>query len=200
MSEAASAQPLPLADPTALGLIGLAVGCAALTPIALGLTLTPAALKTAAVFCIAFGGCCQLIAGLGSFVNRNVFGGTLLTAFSFNWFINGWILFSVASGTMPDHTVLLATDLAFLLVFVVMTWGFAYFSAFLAVLLLDIDLMYVFKVVAALTGTHALNLPIAACTILLGLLALWIVFAMLINPTAGRAVFKLGGPVLKPHV
>jgi hypothetical protein len=39
------------AEPTSLGLIGLAIGCAALTPIAFGHSLTPAGLKTVAMFC-----------------------------------------------------------------------------------------------------------------------------------------------------
>ena len=39
------------AEPTPLGLIGFAVGCAALMPIALGYAVTPAAFRTAAMFC-----------------------------------------------------------------------------------------------------------------------------------------------------
>jgi succinate-acetate transporter protein len=191
------AQPLPLADPTAMGLIGLAVGCAALLPIALGLTLTPEALKTAAVFCLLFGGGCQLFAGLGGFVNRNLFGATLFTAFAFNWGVNAWMLWSVAGGTIPDPTVLLAVDLCFLLIFLVMTWGFGYFSGLLFAFLADIDLMYVLKIIAGLTGTHALALPIAGCTLALALLALWIAFALLINPVVGRRVFPFPGPLFK---
>ena len=71
-----------------MGLIGLAVGCAALTPIALGVTMTPAALKTAAILCLLFGGGCQLLAGIINLANRNLYGGTLFTAFAFNWTIN----------------------------------------------------------------------------------------------------------------
>ena len=72
----------PFADPTALGLIGLAVGCAALMPIAFGWTATPAALHTAAIFCLAFGGGGRLLAGLLNLANKNLHGGTLFTAFS----------------------------------------------------------------------------------------------------------------------
>ncbi|MDY0062522.1 MAG: hypothetical protein RBU45_22100 [Myxococcota bacterium] len=188
---------LPLADPTALGLIGLAVGCAALTPVAFGLSLTPAALNTAAIFCLLFGGGAQLLAGLGNFVNRNTYGATLFTAFAFNWGVNWWALRTVAVGEMPDHGVLLAVDICFLMIFLVMTYGFGLFGKLLFLLLLDIDLMYVCKVVAGITGTTALGLPIAILTVLLGLIALWIVFALLINPVVGRAVFPLGGPVFR---
>src|SRR5580698_6621740 len=119
------------AEPTSLGLIGLAIGCGALTPIAFGHALTPAGLKTAAMFCLLFGGGCQLVAGLMNYANRNLFGGTILTAFSFNWIMNWWALTQVASGTFPDHDVLLATDAVSLLLFLVITYGFGFFSSLL---------------------------------------------------------------------
>ncbi|MFO0756489.1 MAG: GPR1/FUN34/YaaH family transporter [Byssovorax sp.] len=183
------------AEPTPLGLIGLAIGCAALTPIAFGHSLTPAGLKTAAVLCLLFGGGCQLLAGLMNFANKNLFGGTILTAFSFNWMMNYWALDAIASGTIPDHSILLATDGLFLLIFAVLTYGFGFFSKLLFVFLLDIDLLYVCKVVKGVTGTKALDLPVALLTIALGLIALWIAFAALINPTAGRPIFKVPGPM-----
>lgn len=188
------------AEPTSLGLIGLAIGCAALAPIAFGhqASLTPAGLKTAAMFCLLFGGGCQLIAGLMNFANKNQFGGTILTAFSFNWIMNWWALSSLAEGLIPDHGVLLATDALSLLVFVVLTYGFGFFSSLLFAFLLDIDLLYLCKVVDGARGTHDLGVPIAVLTVLLGGLALWIAFAGLINPTAGRAIFKVTGPIFKP--
>src|SRR4051812_20421967 len=185
------------AEPTPLGLIGLAIGCAALTPIAFGVALTPAALKTAAMFCLLFGGGCQLLAGLMNFANKNLFGGTVLTAFSFNWIMNWWTLDGFASGAAPDHTIVLAVDAASLLIFVIITYGFGFFSKLLFAFLLDIDLLYACKVSVGFTGTRALGTPIAALTVILGLIALWIAFATLINPTAGRTVFQIPGPMFK---
>ena len=186
------------ADPTPLGLIGLAIGCAALTPIAFGHGLTPAGFKTAAMFCLLFGGGCQLVAGLGNFANKNLFGGTILTAFSFNWIMNWWALTQVASGTIPDHDVLLATDAVSLLIFLVITYGFGFFSSLLFAFLLDIDLLYACKVYDGVTHGRALGVPIAWLTVALGLIALWVAFAALINPTAGRAVFPIPGPLFQP--
>jgi succinate-acetate transporter protein len=185
------------AEPTPLGLIGLAIGCAALTPIALGLTLTPAAFKTAAMLCLLFGGGCQFLAGMMSLANKNLYGGTLFTAFAFNWVFNWWLLSSVAGGVMPDHAVLLTVDCCFLLIFAAMTYGFGFFSGLLFFFLLVIDLMYVCKIIAGFTGTLALAMPIAALTILLGAVALWIAFALLLNPVAGRRLFWFPGPVFK---
>lgn len=195
MSHAASST--FFADPTPMGLIGLAVGCAALAPIALGATLTPAALKTAAMFCLLFGGGCQLLAGVMSLANRNLYGGTLFTTFAFNWVMNWWVLTSLAGGVIPDHAVMLSVDSCFLLIFAVMTYGFGFFSGLLFIFLLVIDLIYVFKIIAGVTGTVALALPIAALTIILGLTALWIAFALLLNPVAGRRLFWFPGPVFK---
>ena len=183
------------AEPTPLGLIGLAIGCAALTPIAFGFRLTPAGLRTAAVFCLLFGAGCQLLAGLMSFVNKNLYGGTLFTAFAFNWMLNWWVLDSLAKGFVPDPVIVHATEVASLVVFVVLTYGFGFFSKLLFAFLLDIDLLYACKAGNALAGTRILDLPIALLTVGLGALSLWIAFALLVNPTAGRSVFPIAGPL-----
>ncbi len=190
---------LPVADPTPLGLIGLAVGCASLIPVALGLSLSPAAMRTAAMFCALFGGGGQLIAGVLNLVNRNLYGGTLFTAFAFNWFINAWVLLDLAGGVAPDHGILLATDSLFLVVFLVFTYGFGFYSLGLFLFLLDIDVMFVAKLGQALIGGPVFGYVVAGCTIVLAALALWIAFALLINPVAGRPLFRIGGPLFKPR-
>lgn len=186
-----------LADPTPMGLLGLAIGCAALTPIAFGKSLTPGGLETAAVFCFLFGAGCQFLSGLLNLVNRNLYGGTLFLTFAFNWVFNGWVLWSLARGAAADAGVVFATEVAFLVIFVLITWGFGYYSSLLFVFLLDIDLIYAFKVAAHLLKTTAFALPIALLTVGLAALSLWIAFALLLNPVAGRRVFPLGGPLFR---
>ena len=85
-------------NPAPLGLLGLAVSCAALLPIALGMTVTKFALITAATFVLFFGFGCHLLAGLMDFANKNTYGGTIFTAFAFNWFITGLSLVGLAFG------------------------------------------------------------------------------------------------------
>lgn len=186
-----------VADPTPMGLLGLAIGCAALTPIAFGRSLTPAGLETAAVFCLLFGAGCQLFAGLLNLVNRNLYGGTLFLTFAFNWVLNGWSLHSLANGVVPDGGVVFATEVCFLVIFVLISWGFGHFSSLLFVFLLDIDLLFVFKVLGHLLGTRAFALPIALLTVGLAGISLWIAFALLLNPVTGRRVFPLGGPLFR---
>jgi len=188
----------PLGNATPLGLIGLAIGCAALTPIAFGYSVSPGALETAAVFALLFGAGCQFLCGLLSFINRNTFGATIFTAFSFLWMVNAWTLHSLAHGVIPDHQVALATEVAMLIIFVVLTYGFGFFTSVLFAFLLDIDLLFACRVVRSLTATKVLDLPIGLLSVLMGLIALWLAFAALINPVAGRELFKLGSPLFRP--
>jgi succinate-acetate transporter protein len=185
------------AEPSPLGLIGLAIGCAALVPIAFGLALSPAAFETAAVFCLLFGGGCQLVAGLLCLANHNLYGGTLFTAFAFNWALNAWTLHGFAAGRVPDGAVMLAADICMLVVFVVLTYGFGFYSGLLFAFLADIDVLFAFRVAAGVSGTHRFALPIAVLTVALGALSLWLAFALLVNPTAGRRVFPFAGPLFR---
>ena len=140
---AGGALPVPrFADPTPLGLIGLAIGCAALTPLAFGAKVGVPGLITAAVICVLFGGGCQLIAGLLNLANGNLLGGTLFAAFAFNWALNGWALWSLAHGVVPEHQILLATEAASLMLFVPLTYAFGHYSGLLFAFLLDIDVLY----------------------------------------------------------
>jgi succinate-acetate transporter protein len=182
------------AESTPLGLLGLAIGCAALTPIAFGVVLTPDALRTAAWFCLLFGGGGQFLAGVMALANKNQLGGTLFTTFSFNWVMNWWALTELASGRVPNASIVLSVDVCFLLVFVVLTYAFGFFSKLLLVFLLDIDLLDALRIARELTHVRALGMGVALCTVALAAIALWIAFALLVNPAAGREVFKMPGP------
>ena len=182
------------AESTPLGLLGLAVGCAALTPIAFGVVLTPDALRTAAWFCLLFGGGGQFLAGLMALANKNQLGGTLFTTFSFNWVMNWWVLTELANGRVPNASIVLSVDVCFLVVFVVLTYAFGFFSKLLFAFLLDIDLLYALRIARELTHAKALGMGVALCTVALAAIALWIAFALLVNPAAGREVFKMPGP------
>src|SRR5262249_54814102 len=155
------------------------IGCGALLPIAFGVkeALTPDALHLCAWFCLLFGAGCQFLAGMMSFANKNMLGGTLLTTFSFNWVMNWWALTELSQGRVPNGTVVLAVDATFLLIFLVMTYAFGFFSKLLFAFLVDIDALYVFRILREVThspGTFAL--PIALATVGLMALTLYIAF------------------------
>ena len=187
------------ADPTAMGLLSLAIACAALVPIAFGVSLTSPGLRTAAMYCLYFGAGGQFLAGIMSLANHNLYGGTLFTTFAFNWLMNWWAFGQLATGAAPDHAVVLAVDAAFLVIFIAMTYGFGFFSKLLFVFLLDIDLIYVCRLGNAIGKTKAFALPLAWLLVGLMVLSLWIAFAMLLNPVTGRAMFPLGGPLFTPR-
>ena len=206
---AATAAPAhtPFAEPTALGLLGLAIGCAALVPIAFGWFPSdpkklPMMLETAAWFCLLFGAGCQFLAGVMALANKNALGGTLLTAFSFAWVMNWWTLDQAAAGKAVDPSVGIAVDVAFVVIFVVLTYAFGFYSRLLFLLLLDIDVLYALRIathVASPDSAHTFGIAIGIATIILGAIALYTAFALLVNPAAGRAIFPVPGPLFKPR-
>jgi len=196
MQDSSRPTPTPaFADPTPLGLIALAIGCAALLPVAFGTATGRPALETAAVFCLLFGCFGQLLSGVVNLANKNLLGGTVFTAFAFNWALNAWVLWSLSRGVVPDHQVLLATEAASLLLFVPLTYAFGFYSKLLFAFLLVIDVLYVFKLLRGYGHVSGLETPIALSTLVLGGIALYIALAMLVNPSAGRALFPVPGPL-----
>jgi hypothetical protein len=192
------AVPAPMfAEPTPLGLLGLAVGCAALTPIAFGQALTPAAFRTAAMYCLFFGGGCQFLAGMMGLANKNLLGGTLFTTFAFNWLMNWHVLSGLAEGRVPDSHIVLSIDVCFSVIFVVLTFAFGFYSKLLFAFLLDIDVLFGCRILKELTKSQSFNLPIALATVVLALIALYLAFAILMNTAAGRTVFPVPGPLFK---
>jgi succinate-acetate transporter protein len=198
---------LPFGEPTPLGLLGLAIGCGALLPIAFGMIPSEPAraasmFATASWFCLLFGAGCQFLAGVMSLANKNTLGGTLLTTFSFNWVMNWYALSEASQGRLVDPTITFSVDVTFLLIFVVLTYAFGFYSKLLFVFLLDIDVLYVLRIARHLLGhAHAmaptLGIGIGVATLVLMGIALYISFALLVNPAAGRAVFPAGGPLFR---
>lgn len=195
-------------NPAPLGLLGLAISCAALVPVAFGHNvftaagaINPAPFATAAVFALLFGGVCQLISGIMNFANRNAFGGTIFTAFAFNWFITAGSFLAVAMGWHVDHATVLATEILLFVAFVFLTYGFGFFSSTLFIFLLDIDLLYVCKIAKGFTSDPAiaalLMKGVGVFTLLLGLIGLWLALAGLVNPICGRPLFRIGGPLFR---
>ena len=202
-----NAPSVPFGEPTPLGLLGLAIGCAALVPIAFGwLPTEPAKLpmffKTAALFCLLFGAGGQFLAGIMSLANKNTLGGTLLTTFSFNWVMNWWALDEASQGHAVDGSIVLSVDVAFIMIFLVLTYAFGFFSKLLFFFLVDIDVLYVLRISRHFTTVGSdswklLGTGVGLATIVLMLIALYISFVLLVNPSAGRNVFPTSGPMFK---
>ncbi len=182
-------------NPAPLGLLGLAIACFALLPMAFGAPVTSSTLLTAAVYAILFGAGCQFLAGLMDFANKNTFGGAIFTTFSFLWVKNAWEYYAFSQGVIPDPTITLVVDVILLIIFVILAYGFGFFSLTLFLFLVDIDLLYVCKIINHLTHSSVMMTPIGVFTALLGCLSLWLAFAAIINPVAGRQIFRDSGPL-----
>jgi succinate-acetate transporter protein len=187
------------AEPTSLGLFGLAIGCAALLPLAFGIkgAFAPEALRTTALFCLVFGGGCQLLAGLMDFANKNMLGATLFTTFSFNWVINAWVFNEASQGRPASSLIVLSVDICFLLIFLAMTYAFGFFSRTLMVFLLDIDVLYGLRIAREVLHKPSLGLPIAIAVVVLMAIALYLAFSLALANAAGRVVLPIGGPVFR---
>lgn len=189
---------LPFAEPSPLGLLCLSIGCAALVPVALGAAVTPDALRTAAMFCLLFGAGGQFLAGVMSLANKHLLGGTMFTTFAFNWVYNWWSLSSLADGKPASAEIGFAVDVCFVVIFVVLTVAFGYASKLLVAFLVDIDLLYLCRIAGHALHTRALAPMIAACTVALVAIALYLAFATLLNASAGRVVLPIPGPLFTP--
>jgi succinate-acetate transporter protein len=196
--DAVPSRPL-FAEPAALGLFGLAIGCAALLPSSFGYKPADPVmhLKTVAIFCLLFGAGGQFLAGLMSFANKNLLGGTLFTTFSFNWVYLWWAFSSMAEGHLVDAQVAFAIDSIFLVIFIPLTWAFGFFSSVFFLFLLDIDFMFACKIAAHLLETRALDIPIAITVVALILISLWLAYATVLNSVAGRQILKVSGPIFR---
>ncbi|NCO69302.1 MAG: hypothetical protein GW878_02105 [Acidobacteria bacterium] len=84
-----------------------------------------------------------------------------------------------------------------MVIFVLMSWGFGHFGSLLLIFLVDIDLLYAAKLANSLFHTRSFDIVVAVLTVGLGAIALWIAFALLLNPVTGRRVFALGKPVFR---
>jgi hypothetical protein len=100
--------------------------------------------------------------------------------------------------------VVLAVDVAFIVIFLVLTYAFGFFSKLLFFFLVDIDLLYVLRIsrhftTAGSDSWKVLSTGVGLTTIALIVIALYISFVLLVNPAAGRAVFPVSaGPMFKP--
>ena len=196
-AHASLSSPEHLANPVPLGLIGLAIASAALVPISFGFGISPNGLKMAAALALLFGCGCQLLAGLMCFVNKNVFGGTLFSAFSFMWAFNAWTLYAMTVGILPDPAIALAMDVTLLAVFVILTYAHGFFSSLLFLFLADITLMFIVRILKLLTSLPGLDAGLGILTIVMIVLSLWLAFGTLMNPLVGRNLFHVGKPLFR---
>ena len=82
--------------------------------------------------------------------------------------INWWVLDGLSRGQAADATVVFAVDVCFLIVYLVFTYGFGFFSSLLMAFLVDIDVLDIARIARHLGGGDWLGPVVGICTVAFG--------------------------------
>jgi uncharacterized protein len=188
-----------LGNPTPIGLMGLALGCAALAPAELGLTATADPMIWRWMLLTA--GALQIYAGIVDIINRNVLGATAFTVYGMLWALSAWQLGGGAALGASDPAVKGFIYLVFLLFTSYMAIGFATVSRTLTVVFLAFIVIFAIEILAAfLPAMHgAASLVAGLLHLLAALLCIWAAAGSVVNPLLGRNLFEQGAPFLVSH-
>jgi uncharacterized protein len=208
---APAAPPTGVADPAPLGLAAFALTTFLLSAVNAGWAKSSTGFDWWG-YAIAYGGLCQLLAGMWEFRNRNVFGATAFSTYGGFWIGLGlWLHFIVPSAV--PHPVTINRDLAWILL------AFAIFNTYMLIISTAVN-MAVFLVFLTLEITEILlfignfitKVPILPPNInihgwveiggyvgvLTALVAWYASAAGVMNGLRGRVVFPVGAPLIKP--
>ena len=190
------------ADPTAFGVLGLALVCFVASSAKLGFT-NPKASALVAIWAILLGGLVQIMAGNIDFKKGNVFGGTVLSAYGFFWVGMGFSM--AAMNGMFGPGMQAAVDPTMLGVVYV---GYLFFSLFITVasfevnvpfmlMLILIDVLFIsLAAVSFKIGPVAVFAQLAGWSeLIISLLGFYASGAIFFKNFYGREVLPLGKPL-----
>jgi uncharacterized protein len=209
VAPAAAAETPAIADPAPLGLAAFALTTFLLSAINAGWAKTSTGFDWWG-YAIAYGGLCQLLAGMWEFRNKNVFGATAFSSYGGFWIGVGlWLHFIVPGGLA--HPVTLNRDLGWiLLVFAIFNTYMLIISTqlntavFLVFLTLELTEIFLFignftTKLPALPPDPATNSTIIAIGGYIGMvcaLVAWYTSAAgVMNGIKGRIVIPVGKPL-----
>ena len=186
------------ADPSALGLFGLAIVTLVACSQKLGITDGTAAVMGWAIF---LGGCAQLIAGLIDLRKNNAFGGTAFItyglfwlAMAFGWATTNGMFGSYAAETFdPRQTG--AAFVAYLILTAFMTIGALRTTKVLFFIFLAIDFLFVGLALSAFgVAREATHMLAAISELVISLLSFYCAGANILNNHFGEQFLSLGNP------
>jgi succinate-acetate transporter protein len=187
----------PVADPAALGLLGLAI--AALVLASADLKFDAGLEKSLMIpWVVMFGATAQLIAGGMEFKRQNIFGGTVFSVYSMTMFSIAITLF-ITNSTMLNQGDIThyAYGLIGILIFsIIATVASLMTNKTLFAILIAVDLA------VGLLIPHYLyefsSVPAGAFLLLTSILSFYGAGAILLNTMAKRTILPLGKPFWKP--
>jgi len=166
-------QPMHIADPAPLGLIGLAVAALVLASTDLGL-VSSAAKSLMIPWVLFFGATAQLIAGNMEFKRNNIFGATVFTTYS-----------------MTMYAIALTL---FITIFTGVEFDIAHYGFFVVLIFVDLAVIaliphYLYGITAFPAGVFLL------CT---SVTSFYTAMAILLNNMAGKTILPLGKAIWSP--
>jgi uncharacterized protein len=201
-----------IADPAPLGLAAFALTTFLLSAVNAGWAKNTTGFDWWG-YAIAYGGLCQLLAGMWEFRNRNVFGATAFSTYGGFWIGLGLWLHFIAPTALPAHPLQLNRDLGWILL------AFAIFNTYMLVISTQVNtavflvfltleiteiLLFIGNFVtktAALPPFAAYNTTLIEAGGIVGvitaLVAWYTSMAGVMNGHKGRAVFWVGRPLFK---
>jgi uncharacterized protein len=198
-----------VADPAPLGLAAFALTTFLLSAVNAGWAKNTTGFDWWG-FAIAYGGLCQLLAGMWEFRNRNVFGATAFSTYGGFWIGVGLWLHFIAGPVAATEGLKVDRDLAWILL------AFAIFNTYMLIIssqvnvavflvFLTLELTEIFLFIGLFTTKTPVLPPNTAGLITVGgfigivtaLVAWYTSAAGVMNGIAGRAVFPVGKPLFK---
>jgi succinate-acetate transporter protein len=189
-----------VADPTTLGLFGLALVTLVASSQKLGITDGLSLVLPWAIF---LGGFAQLIAAIFDFKHNNLFGSTAFGAYGLFWMGMGlsWL---IRMGSLGE-TLAVSADgkqmgfvfLGYLILTIVFTISGLKMSKVMFVLLLLICVLFLTLAVEAFGGCCVWKYAAAGSELGISLVTFYVLAAKYLNSVFGREVLRTGKPILR---
>lgn len=186
------------ADPSSLGLFGLAIVTLVASSAKLGITSGSSFLVPWALF---LGGFAQLIAGIKDFQKDNAFGATAFSAYAFFWISVAfcWMIqngvFGEAMASSIDGKQLGFAFLGYFIFSIYMTIGSIEANKTLLVIFVLIDVLLLCLTLSSLTGSHIAHVIAAYTELIISLVSFYGSAAVILNIHFGYEFLPLGKPL-----
>lgn len=187
-------QPMHIADPAPLGLIGLAVAALVLSSTDLGLVSSAKSLMIPWV--LFFGATAQLIAGTTEFKRNNIFGATVFTTYSMTMYAIALTLFITIFTDVDFSIEHYGFGLIAILIFsLIATVASLLTNKMLFIILIFVDLAVIALIPHYFYGTTAF--PAGVFLLGTSVTSFYTAMAILLNNMAGKTILPLGKSIWK---
>lgn len=191
---------IQVADPTTLGLFGLALVTLVASSQKLGITDGLSMVMPWALF---LGGIAQIIAGAFDFKHNNLFGATAFSAYGLFWvaMCMVWLIrlgcFGEALAASADTKQLGVAFFGYLLLSISLTASTLKMSVLMFVLMCDICLLFLALALDAFGCGHIWHTIGAYSELTISLLTFYALSAKYINSFFGKVILPVGKPIIK---